>query len=325
LKTRATHHTRVSNSNGTMSSPDQKTNGFLDMRSDMARAIDKIVAGTPNGASEEETVKEKLGSTSESPPKNTYKDDLLGDDLVAIRMRVLGQRPKESLTPEDHGKIYKKLQEKHQVDLNDEDAVVSLEDPNLQAHMEGARRRLAEHERAMLRLPRMENLRTKYLKNTGKLSGILRNLDDLKTAEKEHVEISFHHAKVIKTLLEGRGIHRNPSLPKSVLEHEEVRENLSLLRKCSKSIAKYYQDFVNSMEETRKALFVLRRDIVEVGDGLIEIVEAVEEDRRRLREYLMIASKVQRQKGLTEPPNKLGERLLTSKILPEKSGIKPSR
>jgi len=250
-------------------------------------------------------------------------ESTLGADLAEIRKRVLGDRTDATnLSPEEHKELYDVVKQQYQVDLNEEAAAAGLEDPSLMAHIEGARRRLAEHERHLLRLPRLEELRSNYLKTMRKMSDLLRSLEDQHMAERENVELGHRQGRIIEDLLDGGRPHGFQSLGLSARSDPVVRENLTLLSAKSKNLAASYETLLEFVEGSRQALFVLRRDVETVADGLIDLVEAAEEDRRRLREFLMVASRTPAAKGATDPSGTLGEKILADPRLPEKTGLK---
>ena len=246
----------------------------------------------------------------------------LGVDIAEIRARVLGRRMEASqdkeaamegdfLTTTEHQEVYKELQNKHQVDLNEESNVVVIEDPNLMAHMEASRRRLAEQERALLRLPRLENLRTKYLNVMGQVSSLIHKLEEQHMSKRENIEISYRQKDVLTDLLH----------PFTSRKDSGVEKALTLAIKKSEVIAKSYDDLLNFVKDLKQTFFVLRREVEVVGDGFINLIEASEEDRRCLREFLEIASKSHAVRATTGPPESLGEQILTDPVLPEESNL----
>lgn len=258
----------------------------------------------------------------------------LGADMAEIRARVLGRRAEAAaanadddeaaatLTAEENREVYEELKKRHQVDLNDEAHASALEDPTLLAHMEAARRRLAEQEKALLRLPRLEDLRANYLKTMGQISGLIRKLEDQHMTERENVEVGYRQGRVLGELLEGRKPHGYPALGAAARADPATKEALGTAATKATKIAQSYETLLGFVEEAKQTLFVLRRQVETVGDGLIELVEASEEDRRRLREYLMMASRTRVVRDSAAPAGTLGERLLAAPVLPEETGLK---
>jgi len=228
----------------------------------------------------------------------------LGADMAEIRARVLGRRmeaaqaveaarDKDALTTEEHREVYRELQRKHQVNLNEELHAAALEDPTLVAHMEASRRRLAEQEQALLRLPRLETLRTRYLKAMGQISSLVRGLEEQHMAERENAEIGHRQRRVLIDLSEGRKPHGFPAFGSAARGDPGAKEALALAAIEAEKVAQSYDGLLHLIADSKQALFVLRREVETVGDGLIELVEAAEEDRRRLREFFLIASRFQ--------------------------------
>lgn len=251
----------------------------------------------------------------------------LGADMAAIRARVLGRRTAEAaaaalLTADEHREVYDGLKTVHQVDLNIEANALALEDPTLIAHMESARRRLAEQEKALLRLPRREALRTSYLDVMGKVSTLIRKLEDEHQAARENVERGFRQARVLGELAAGRKPHGYPAFGAAAVSDRGAREAMGIASKKAGEVAKSYEDVLAVVDAAKTTLFVLRRDFEAVGDGLLELIEACEEDRRRLREFLEIAARTKAVSNASAgPASSLGERLLNSSAIPEESGI----
>ena len=226
---------------------------------------------------------------------------LLGAEMSEIRARVLGCRMDaaraaevaqdgSALTPDEHREVYSELKQKHQIDLNLEDNSVALEDPALLAHMEAARRRLAEHEQALLRFPRLEDHRSNYLKTLGQVSNCIRQLEDLYKGERESVEVAFFLGRDIEMLLAGRKSHEFPVLGATARADPATRDALTIIAARVTQIAQTYEKVINFVENTHQALFVNRREIEKCTDGLINLVEATSEECSRLREVLALVS-----------------------------------
>jgi hypothetical protein len=71
---------------------------------------------------------------------------------------------------------YEELKRAHQVDLNDAKHLADLEDPGLLAHMDQARKHLADHERAAAALPDDESLRRADVEARRSLSSLMTSL-----------------------------------------------------------------------------------------------------------------------------------------------------
>lgn len=277
--------------------------GFMGLENAMRR----IEVVRPSGEGEEDSVPD------------------LGADIAEIRKRVLDERGEggaDSLTADENRKVYNELVKRHQVDLNDEENVANLEDPSLVAHMEAARRRLAEQERALARLPQLEVLRSQYLKAMGKISSLVRSLEERSQSERENVELAHRQPRILETLGVGQKPHGFAApLPPPVAADPATKEALTITGKKAQDVAENYEAFLTAVQEVKNDLFVVRREVEEVGDGLLGLVEASEEDRRLQREYLRLASKAEAIRQAAAPPETLGERLLAAPLLPEEIGL----
>jgi hypothetical protein len=207
----------------------------------------------------------------------------LGVDMAAIRERVLNRRAEQqegpTCTPAEHREVYNELKSRHQVNLDEEQNAVELEDPTLILHMEGARARLQQQEEALRRLPERETLRTAYLQTMRKLSDVIRSLSDSIAFERNNVELCHRRARTLTTLLSGR---KAPGEETSALE---------LAVKESNSSALSYEACVKLIEAAKEEVFLVRRDIETVGDGLLKLVDAGVDERCQLREYLALATR----------------------------------
>lgn len=243
-----------------------------------------------------------------------------GVTMAALRARVLGRASAPPAA--DHGDLYNELRARHQVDLNDEANVSVLEDPALIAHMEAARRRLAEHQKALLRLPRREALRTTYVESMGQLSALVRQLDDRHQAERENVETSHRQARVLGELAEGHKPHGYPAFGAAAVADPGAKEAMAVAAAKAAGVAEGYEALLETVGGVKASLFVLRRQVEAFGDGFLELLEASEEDRRRLREFLEIAARAKSVHAESAgPPGSLGELLIGSRENPEDSGI----
>ena len=224
----------------------------------------------------------------------------LGADMAAIRARVLGRRadvfasnacagPGSGLTPDEHREVYDELLLHNQVDLNLEANAANLEDPTLIVHMEKARTRLAEQEKALLRLPQREDLRTTYINSVGELSTLIRALDIEHQANRENVETGHLLARDLHTLAAGQKPHGFSAAFGAVsLADPDTKEAMCIAENKAITIAASYEKLHSFVGSVARTLFLLRRDIETFGDGLFDLIEASEEDRRRLREVLQI-------------------------------------
>lgn len=267
---------------------------------------------------EEET--EPRGLFNYAPTSNGEGPDL-GDDIAAIRERVLGPRRTEDMTAAEGQAFGAALREKYQVDLNEESGAASLEDPALRAHVESARRRLADHQRAMLRLPKLEELRSKYLATMSGLSEVLRKIESEVMERREGVERGFRQGRVLADISTGREAHGYKVFGAAAQKDAGVQTSMPKASKEATAIAEQFEATIEYIEDVRKTLFVLRRDVDTFGDGLINLYESSEEDRRRMRELMALAGSQKFMQNAREPEHTIGERLLAAVELPEETGI----
>lgn len=203
-------------------------------------------------------------------------------DMNAIKDRVLGRRGATAsggvCTPGENREVYEELQSRHQVDLDVEANVSALEDPNLIAHMETARARLAEHNKLLAAIPHREVLRTSYLKAMGGLSSLIREVDENNKTESGKVETGFQQARALSGIAFG----------KTPIADSGTKEAIRHASKKVDEVAKSYESHLKTAETYRRALFSLRCEFETFGDGILKLVEFSEEERRRLRELLAL-------------------------------------
>lgn len=88
----------------------------------------------------------------------------------------LGEDNHELLQRAKPNLSYAELKRAHQVDLNDAKHLADLEDPGLQAHMDRARKHLADHERAAAALPDAAALHSADVEARRALSSLMTGL-----------------------------------------------------------------------------------------------------------------------------------------------------
>ncbi len=221
------------------------------------------------------------------------EDDVFGQDLAEISARVLGSRAGAARPPpsaEQSLQISREISARHQVDLNLEANAAALEDAGLVAHMSAARSRLAEQEAALARLPQREKLRTDYLAAMRRLSAAVREDEEARAAHAEMVERGHWTAAAAAELGEGKAPHGFSRLGPAPLGDPAVKEALARLGGAASAVAKGYENLLAEQGGARQALFGIRRDFEAVCDGLLDLLEACEEERRRLRETLRAVS-----------------------------------
>lgn len=247
----------------------------------------------------------------------------LGAEIEEIRQRVLGRRKgaddQDPLTAEDCQKVYEEIKDKVQVDLNCERNVTALEDPNLLAHMEAGRRRLAEQEKKILSLPKRATLKIAYLKVLGQMSELIRQYDETAPQTQAKVETAHLVPQALASMANGekpRGY-----IAQKAGSGADSTKVLKAAAEMAKNSAEDFEGVIKAMDARQKEIFRLRREIETFADGMTALFDAVDEERRRLREYLQIALQGAAKPVVADPPETLGERLVLSQDLPEDSGI----
>lgn len=245
----------------------------------------------------------------------------LGDDLAAIRERVLGRRAAlsatEELTPEENAEVYGEMKKRHQVDLNEEENVTLLEDPNLVAHMEAARRRLAEHEAGLSRLPKTEALRTQFLNVMRQMSEMIRTMETAEPEERETVERAHYVVTALGRVAAGGSSRNYPGLAPAAAADPSVQALIGTVAKSVTEVAAGYDAFLSTYAAQKQEIFVIRREVEAVGDGLLSIIAEVEEDRRKLREFMQVVNQLPAVRAIADPAHTFGEKVLSSPMMPE--------
>ena len=217
--------------------------------------------------------------------------DDLAPTLAAIRARVLGPlAPSGGETGDQQREIYQELQKRHQIDLNDERNLAGLEDPGLLSHMEGARRRLAAHAAAVAARPPREALREEYVGALGDFTALIARAESLHGGQREQVELAFLLPRQVAAYAEGktpRGAER--PLPAGVLADTGTQSAFAFLGKKGQALAEGYEKDTEGWLDFRNRLFVVRRRLESVCDGLLVHAEGAEEEQRLLREYVRAA------------------------------------
>jgi hypothetical protein len=232
--------------------------------------------------------------------------DALASDLAQLRQRVLGERGAgggadetepvgggeggaEELTGAEAARVYRELQSRHQIDLNDARNLQGLEDPGLVAHMEAARVRLAAQTQALARLPQREALRTEYLRNQGALTEALTGVEAEIAQLRAHLEEVFVVPRHCAEFAQGREPHRAKALTPAARADASVCAALQFLGERAAKAADGIEKAVAGLEEWRQVLFTARREGAAVFDGLLALLEGTGEERQLLRECLALA------------------------------------
>lgn len=159
-----------------------------------------------------------------------------------------------------------------------------LDDPAVASHMEAARRRLAVSEKKMAALPEREGLRTKYLLEVRRINGAIRSL---KAAA-------------------------------------ERLDEIAAAADCPRGVRADLEGLKKGVHAVHAEIFVHRRELELVGDGLLRLVDEERQNRMALKEYVAASAEEHRRKA-GGPAEALGERLLASPALAEDAGIADSK
>jgi len=185
---------------------------------------------------------------------------------------------------------YSEFRKAKQVDLNEEENAAKLEDPALRGHMESARAGLKRHEAALSRLPALESLRKQHLRIMQRLTALNAMIEEeVLMASREQGEMAHYQAKALGLVRAGKVPHGYPG-PVSP-ETKRDPNFLAALKKAKEgasSAAAAHDGAVVRIEAAQKEIFLLRREIDAVCDGVIRLYEAGEEVRRRQREVLRL-------------------------------------
>jgi hypothetical protein len=202
-------------------------------------------------------------SSSSRPLYRNDPDDVLGDDIMAIRDSVLGAGSNGSAvvaaTPEQSTALYDALTKKFQVDLNSENQVKNLEDPALTSHMEAARGLLNVEMMKLSELPSREELAQQYVKCRQLNSSSLQTLDSSvadMTMLIDELSLRADHLGVIAS--GGKAPHGFPAqFPDNILHMKGKLEKLAAdLAEKNKAITQSYKNFL-----------IVRREYEAVADG----------------------------------------------------------
>jgi hypothetical protein len=222
--------------------------------------------------------------------------DVLGEDLLEIRRRVLAATQGAGTSSADEAsanrEVYEELRRRHQADTNEEEIAAALEDPTLRSHMEAARQRLASYEADLARLPKLEALRTQYLDAMCALSKLVKRLDAALEADGPIPDVVWRVEGALAKLSEGKSAHGvDAAVGVAASAEPRVAAGLKALGTMCAKAAKATEGAAERLKGIRQDTFVLRRDIEKVGDGLIELVEGSEKARREQKDFLATVAK----------------------------------
>ena len=153
---------------------------------------------------------------------------------------------------------------KHQVDLNDASQLADLEDSGLMAHMDDARKLLADHVRNEAVLPHAEELQRCDAATRRSLSGIVTGLKSQQGGlQVAYNEILLQAANAQK-LATGRHPHGYPAPPSQSLS----AQNLEFLGTKTLSVGEDLAGVIAGIEDLERALTITRRAYENTVEGL---------------------------------------------------------
>lgn len=239
-------------------------------------------------------------------------EDHKDEDDISRRIRELRKEVygdgESGADPEKGAEFTRLLQNEFQIDRNQKGMID--EDPVLVSHMESARRRLMDQERAMAQLPKASELQRKYVAVLGRSSKILRDLTDKMDFEAQDVEKTFALANALRKVAQGETPHRFP--PPSAGPCAQWLH----ASKVAEASAGAYEALYKDLVKFRNDMSAVRREFEEVADGLTRLVDDGNTHRQLMREMLAtIPAKVVEVSA--EPLGSAGEDMLANPLLPE--------
>lgn len=156
------------------------------------------------------------------------------------------------------------LKKRHQVDLNDAGQLADLEDAGLQAHMDRARKMLADHERNQAALPGAEELNRKDSAARRALSGLVTGLKAQQMALQVACDDVLLQAANTQKLAEGGRPHGYP-----VGQAGCSATNLEFLGKKTLAAGEDLAQIVTRLESFERELTLARRAYENAAEGLM--------------------------------------------------------
>ena len=157
------------------------------------------------------------GAGSSSDPEAGVPS--LGEDNLDVI-----QKARSAVTAQ---RRYDELKRQHQVDLNDAKQLTDLEDAGLQAHMDQARKQLANHERNQASLPSTESLRRHDEDARRALSSLMTNLKAQQMALQVACDDVLLQATNAQKLAEGGRPHGYPTTDGAAKSYEYLGKKLT--------------------------------------------------------------------------------------------------
>lgn len=163
---------------------------------------------------------------------------------------------------------YEKLKMTHQINLNDPKQLADLEDPGLQAHMDMARKKMADYERNQATLPSKEAMQRSNIEANRALSSLMTSLKAQQMAMQIVSDNVMLQSMNAQKLAEGGQPHGYPaesSSPPQVL----AAKSFELLGKKLQATGNDLSQIVTALEGIERDLTLARRASESAFDGLM--------------------------------------------------------
>jgi hypothetical protein len=162
---------------------------------------------------------------------------------------------------------YDELRREHQVDLNDAKQLADLEDPGLVAHMDRARKQLANHERNQAALPSEESLRRGDTDARRALSSLMTSLKTQQMALQVACDDVLLQATNAQKLADGGQPHGYPAAD-DLSPQEHAAKSFEYLGKKVSAAGNDLAQIVTALEGFERELTLARRAYENAVDGL---------------------------------------------------------
>jgi hypothetical protein len=150
-------------------------------------------------------------------------------------------------------RLYDRLRQQHQVDLNDAKQLADLEDPGLLAHMDRARKQMSDHARGLAALPAEETLQAHDTAARRSLSGLMTSLKAQQMAIRVACDDVLLQATNSQKLAEGGRPHGHPPGGTAAKSFEIIGEKVSAAGEDLARVAAALGEFERELTLARRA------------------------------------------------------------------------
>jgi hypothetical protein len=206
-------------------------------------------------------------------------DDLGGQEIAGqlseIRKRIFsGGGSNDDFTAE--------VTDKYQIDLNDpENVAASLEDTDLMAHMNSARKRCADHLAEMQKLPTVIAMRAKHADCISRISDEIACLNSFYDEYHDKMESAFQVFTRLNKL--------NSRIKFRAAGN--VAEDLLSITKLSMIAKDACDDTMKQIKNTQNKIFVLRRDIDMNFENMLSVTDSNVQKSNKLSQVVATMKK----------------------------------